>query len=67
MSTLSRRSFVQAISAATLAPGMFLASAEAGTSESSALPKGAGANYADYKHIQVSKDRHGVATVTLNP
>lgn len=66
MSTISRRSFVQSVGAATLAPGMLLASAEAGAaSESSALPQGASANYADYKHIQVTKD-HGVATVTLN-
>jgi len=66
MSTISRRSFVQSIGAATLAPGVLLASTEAGAaSESSAPPQGASANYADYKHIQVTKD-HGVATVTLN-
>lgn len=66
MSTISRRSFVQSIGAATLAPGVLLASAEAGAaSESSAPPQGAGANYADYKHIQVIQN-HGVATVTLN-
>lgn len=66
MSTISRRSFVQSVGAATLAPGMLLVSAETGAaSESSASPQGASANYADYKHIQVTKD-HGVATVTLN-
>lgn len=66
MSTISRRSFVQSIGAATLAPGVILASTEAGASpESSAPPRAAGATYADYKHIQVTQDR-GVATVTLN-
>lgn len=66
MSTISRRSFVQSIGAATLAPGVLLASTEAGAAcESTAAPQTASANYADYKHIQVTKD-HGVATVTLN-
>ncbi|PLP98527.1 enoyl-CoA hydratase/isomerase family protein [Cupriavidus pauculus] len=66
MSTISRRSFVQSIGAATLAPGVLVASAEAkAVVESSAPPQRAGADYADYKHILVAQDR-GVATVTLN-
>ncbi|SDD93137.1 Enoyl-CoA hydratase/carnithine racemase [Cupriavidus sp. YR651] len=66
MSTISRRSFVQSIGAATLAPGVLVAAAEAKAAVgSSAPPQGASANYADYKHIQVAQDR-GVATVTLN-
>lgn len=66
MSNISRRSFVQSIGAATLAPGVLLASTEAGgATEKPAAPQGGGADYTVYKHIQVSQD-HGVATVTLN-
>lgn len=66
MSTLSRRSFVQSIGAATLAPGVLVASAEAKAAVGiSTPPLGAAANYADYEHILVAQDR-GVATVTLN-
>lgn len=68
MSNLSRRSFVQSIGAATLAPGVLLADAEAGTGTgtgSAVPPQRTGTNYADYKHIQVSQNS-GVATVTLN-
>ncbi|MCO5399115.1 enoyl-CoA hydratase/isomerase family protein [Ralstonia soli] len=70
MSNLSRRSFVQSLGAATVAPGALLAPTTAGaavgaTTAASAPPQGGGANYADYKHIHVAQD-HGVATVTLN-
>ncbi|MFJ4293460.1 enoyl-CoA hydratase/isomerase family protein [Cupriavidus sp. NPDC089707] len=64
MPTISRRSFVQSIGAATFAPGVLLAQ-DVAAAESSAPPHDAGANYADYKHIQVTQT-YGVATVTLN-
>ncbi|WP_175776447.1 enoyl-CoA hydratase/isomerase family protein [Burkholderia anthina] len=66
MSTFSRRSFVQSIGAATLTPGVLLASAEGGAPPEKSKPsQGGGMNHADYKHIQVTQDS-GVATVTLN-
>lgn len=66
MSTISRRTFVQSIGAATLAPGVLLASTEVlAATERSTQPQAGDANYANYKHIQVTQD-HGVATATLN-
>ncbi|WP_321909702.1 enoyl-CoA hydratase/isomerase family protein [Burkholderia cepacia] len=66
MSTISRRTFVQSIGAATLAPGVLLASSEGGAAPQPSAPsQGGGGSYADYKHIRVTRDS-GVATVTLD-
>lgn len=61
MSTISRRTFVQSIGAATLAPGVLLASSEGGAAPQPSAPsQGGGGSYADYKHIRVTRDS-GVA------